>query len=73
MEEEDNSVHSQSSTNDCESGKIIISNSCWALALNDSDSLFINDRQIEEKIYEDLCYITFSSELPEVNNIIMVN
>lgn len=68
MEEEDNSTHSQSSTNDYENGKIVISNSCWALALNDSDSLFNNDRQKEEKIYEDLCYVTFSSAFPEVNN-----
>lgn len=72
-ETEDISTNSQSSANDYENGKIVISNSCWALALNDSDSLFNNDRQKEEKIYEDLCYVTFSSAFPEVNNKSILN
>uniref|UniRef100_A0A336LIL2 CSON005630 protein n=1 Tax=Culicoides sonorensis TaxID=179676 RepID=A0A336LIL2_CULSO len=62
LEEEDISTTSQTSN---ENGKISISNSCWALALNDPDSLFNSDTRKEEKIYEDLCYVTFSSAFSE--------
>lgn len=68
MEDDDTSTNSQSSNNDNKNGKLIISHSSWALALNDSESFYNTNIRNEEKIYEDLCYVTFSSTFTEVNN-----
>lgn len=58
------SENSENSENNSDR-KIVISNSCWALALSPESDIYGELRK-EEKIYEDLCYVTFSSSAVEV-------